>query len=143
MTTTVTAAGASESLTGGSPSRAARTGSPISAGSSAALCTAACALRSRFTGVAVGAGNAFQVELHRSGRIIEVPVDRTVLQAVRDVLPAVAFGCQQGICGACRTVVLAGEPDHRDELLTSTERAAGAMLICVSRARSERLTLDL
>lgn len=97
----------------------------------------------RFTGVAVGAGNAFQVELRRTGRIIAVPADRTVLQAVRDVLPAVAFGCQQGICGACRTVVLAGEPDHRDELLTSTERAAGAMLICVSRARSERLTLDL
>lgn len=97
----------------------------------------------RFAGVAVGAGNAFQVELRRSGHIIEVPADRTVLQAVRDVLPAVASGCEQGICGACRTVVLAGEPDHRDELLTSTERAAGAMLICVSRARSERLTLDL
>ncbi len=97
----------------------------------------------RFTGVAVGAGNAFQVELRRTGCIIEVPADRTVLQAVRDVLPAVAFGCQQGICGACRTVVLAGEPDHRDELLTSVERAAGTMLICVSRSRSERLTLDL
>lgn len=36
-----------------------------------------------------------------------------------------------------------GEADHRDELLTSAERAAGAMLLCVSRARSERLALDL
>jgi ferredoxin-NADP reductase len=73
----------------------------------------------------------------------ELPGDRTVLQAVRDVLPAVAAGCEQGICGACRTTVLAGEPDHRDELLSAAERAAGAMLICVSRARSERLVLDL
>jgi ferredoxin-NADP reductase/DMSO/TMAO reductase YedYZ heme-binding membrane subunit len=97
----------------------------------------------RFTGVAVGGGSSFQVELRRSGLIIDVPADRSILQAVRDVLPAVASGCEQGICGGCRTMVLTGEPDHRDELLGSAERAAGAMLICVSRARSERLTLDL
>ncbi|MDQ5855346.1 MAG: oxidoreductase, partial [Actinomycetota bacterium] len=31
----------------------------------------------------------------------------------------------------------------RDELLSSADRAAGQMLICVSRAHSERLVLDL
>ncbi len=96
-----------------------------------------------FTGTAAGGGAALYVELRRTGRIINVPSDRTVLQAVRDVAPAVSTGCEQGVCGACRTSVLAGEPDHRDKLLSSAERAAGAMLICVSRARSERLTLDL
>jgi ferredoxin len=96
-----------------------------------------------FAGGGPSGGAAFHVELRRTGRVIEVPGDRTVLQAVRDVLPAVAAGCEQGICGACRTTVLAGEPDHRDELLSAAERAAGAMLICVSRARSERLVLDL
>jgi hypothetical protein len=40
--------------------------------------------------------------------------------------------------------VLAGTPDHRDSLLTDEERAAGdVMMICVSRARSDRLVLDL
>jgi ferredoxin-NADP reductase len=97
----------------------------------------------RFTGAASSGGDAFHVELRRTGRIIAVPADRTVLQTIRDVLPTVPSGCEQGICGACRTMVLAGEPDHRDELLSSAERAAGAMLICVSRARSERLILDL
>jgi len=96
-----------------------------------------------FAGGGPTGGAAFHVELRRTGRIIEVPGDRSVLQAVREVLPAVAAGCEQGICGACRTTVLAGEPDHRDEFLSSAERAAGAMLICVSRAFSERLTLDL
>jgi ferredoxin-NADP reductase/DMSO/TMAO reductase YedYZ heme-binding membrane subunit len=96
----------------------------------------------RFTGAASG-GGAFQVELNRTGRVIDVPADRTVLQAVRDVLPSVAYGCEQGLCGGCRTTVLAGEPDHRDELLGNADRAAGAMLICVSRARTERLLLDL
>jgi ferredoxin len=97
----------------------------------------------RFIGTAAGGGAAFTVELHRSGRIISVPADRTVLQAVREILPAVRVGCEQGICGACRTTVLAGRPDHRDDLLSSAERAAGVMLICVSRALTERLTLDL
>jgi ferredoxin-NADP reductase/DMSO/TMAO reductase YedYZ heme-binding membrane subunit len=96
-----------------------------------------------FVGTAASGGAALYVELRRTGRIVNVPADRSVLQAIRDVTPAVSTGCEQGVCGACRTAVLAGEPDHRDRLLSSAERAAGAMLICVSRARSERLTLDL
>jgi ferredoxin-NADP reductase/DMSO/TMAO reductase YedYZ heme-binding membrane subunit len=96
-----------------------------------------------FAGTAARGGAALYVELRRTGRIVNVPTDRSVLQAIRDVTPAVSTGCEQGVCGACRTAVLAGEPDHRDRLLSSAERAAGAMLICVSRARSERLTLDL
>ncbi|MGH3867669.1 MAG: 2Fe-2S iron-sulfur cluster-binding protein [Pseudonocardiaceae bacterium] len=95
------------------------------------------------TGTATGTETALCVELRRTGRVITVPADRTVLQAIRDVVPTVSAGCEQGVCGACRAMVLAGEPDHRDELLSNAERAAGAMLICVSRARSERLTLDL
>jgi ferredoxin-NADP reductase/DMSO/TMAO reductase YedYZ heme-binding membrane subunit len=91
----------------------------------------------------VAGGAPFTVELRRAGHIIDVPADRTLLHAIREVLPNVPAGCEQGVCGACRTMVLAGEPDHRDTLLSSAERAAGVMLICVSRARSERLTLDL
>jgi ferredoxin-NADP reductase/DMSO/TMAO reductase YedYZ heme-binding membrane subunit len=96
-----------------------------------------------FTGGSPTGGAAFHVKLHRTGQVIAVPGDRSVLQAVRDVLPDVPAGCEQGVCGACRTKVLAGEPDHRDNLLSSAERATGAMLICVSRALSEHLILDL
>jgi hypothetical protein len=40
--------------------------------------------------------------------------------------------------------VLEGTPDHRDSVLTEAERAAGdVMMICVSRALSNRLVLDL
>jgi len=40
--------------------------------------------------------------------------------------------------------VLGGEPEHRDAVLTAEERAVGdLMMICVSRCRGERLTLDL
>ena len=48
------------------------------------------------------------------------------------------------ICGTCETCVLAGIPDHRDAVLTGTERAVGdVMMICVSRASGDRLVLDL
>jgi ferredoxin-NADP reductase len=97
----------------------------------------------RFTGVTAAGGAAFQVQLERSQHVLDVPDNRTVLQAVRDIVPGVAVGCEQGICGACRAIILAGEADHRDALLSEAERAAGAMLLCVSRARTKKLTLDL
>lgn len=97
----------------------------------------------RFTGAEPDSGAPVRVELKRSGRVIEVAEHESVLAAVRRALPSVAAGCERGVCGSCRVVVLAGDPQHRDELLSDAERAAGQMLICVSRARGERLTLDL
>ncbi|WP_225097139.1 PDR/VanB family oxidoreductase [Streptomyces sp. CoH27] len=84
----------------------------------------------------------FEVELRRSGRTLTVPADSTVLAAVRRELPDTAYSCEQGFCGTCQQRVLEGEIDHRDELLTDTERA-DSMLICVSRARGDRLVIDM
>ncbi|MDQ8701368.1 PDR/VanB family oxidoreductase [Streptomyces sp. LHD-70] len=97
----------------------------------------------RFTPAAATEGNtAFEVELRRSGTTVAVPADETVLAAVREQLPNVAYSCEQGFCGTCRLRVVAGEVEHRDELLTDEERR-DSMLICVSRARGGRLVLDL
>ena len=86
----------------------------------------------------------FEVELARSGRTVVVPPDKTVLEAVGEVGVEVLSSCRQGICGTCETTVVSGEPDHRDSLLDDAERLAGdCMFICVSRARSDRLVLDL
>lgn len=86
----------------------------------------------------------FQVELARSGVVVDVPVDKRLIEVVREVVPGVAYDCEKGFCGSCETRVLAGEPDHRDEVLSSTERESGqSMIICVSRSCSSRLVLDL
>ncbi|MFJ2702731.1 PDR/VanB family oxidoreductase [Streptomyces sp. NPDC087428] len=85
---------------------------------------------------------AFEVELRRSGRTVRVAAGRSVLAAVRAELPHVPYSCEQGFCGTCQQRVLAGEVDHRDDLLTDSERR-DSMLICVSRCRGERLVLDL
>lgn len=87
-------------------------------------------------------GGAFEVELRRSGRTLSVPADSSVLAAVRAELPNTAYSCEQGFCGTCQQRVLEGEIEHRDELLTDAERG-GSMLICVSRARGERIVLDM
>lgn len=90
----------------------------------------------------VADSGAFEVELHRSGRTVQVAAGQSVLTAVRAELPHVAYSCEQGFCGTCQQRVLEGEIDHRDELLTDDERG-DSMLICVSRCRGGRLVLDL
>jgi ferredoxin-NADP reductase/nitrite reductase/ring-hydroxylating ferredoxin subunit len=86
----------------------------------------------------------FTVELARSGVAVEVAAGRSVLQAIRGVAPRAPSSCEQGWCGTCETRVLDGEPEHRDRVLTDGERERREnMMICVSRASSDRLVLDL
>ncbi|MEU1518166.1 PDR/VanB family oxidoreductase [Streptomyces sp. NPDC005811] len=87
-------------------------------------------------------GRAFEVELRRSGRTLTVPADSSLLTAVRAELPGTPYSCAQGFCGTCVQRVVAGEVDHRDDLLTDAERG-DSMLICVSRAHGARLVLDM
>ena len=85
-----------------------------------------------------------EVVCETAGRVLLVPPGTSILQAVRDAGLEVTPPCADGLCGTCETRVLDGEPDHRDALLTAEERAFGdTMLICVSRARTPRLVLDL
>jgi ferredoxin-NADP reductase len=91
-----------------------------------------------------GLDTAFEVELASSGRVVAVPPDRTVLQALQDAGVPVLSSCRGGTCGTCEVGVLDGVVDHRDRLLTEAERAAhDTMFVCVSRAAGPRLVLDL
>jgi len=86
----------------------------------------------------------FEVELARSGRLIRVSAETSILRAAEAAGVQVLSSCTEGICGTCETAVLGGVPDHRDSLLTPAERAAGdTMMICVSRSATPRLVLDL
>ncbi len=84
------------------------------------------------------------VVLSASGRTVEVPAGTSILSAVRAAGVTAPSSCEGGWCGTCETPVLEGVPEHRDAVLGDEERAAGdTMMICVSRAESERLVLDL
>ncbi|MEH0927270.1 PDR/VanB family oxidoreductase [Micromonospora sp. CPCC 205558] len=100
----------------------------------------------RFTAQAVSGASetTIEVELALSGRTVTVPPGTPILQAVEEAGVQVLSSCREGTCGTCETPVLAGVPEHRDSLLTAQERAAGdTMMICVSRARTPRLVLEL
>lgn len=87
---------------------------------------------------------SFVVELAATGKTIVVGPGQTILEAARDAGAPVEASCEQGVCGACETKVLAGLPDHKDMILSKAERASNrTMMICCSGSLSERLVLDL
>ncbi|SDK36488.1 vanillate O-demethylase ferredoxin subunit [Pseudomonas delhiensis] len=87
---------------------------------------------------------AFEIELSSSGRVLQVPAQKTALEVLLAHGVAIESACEQGICGTCITRVLAGEPDHRDQYLDAAEHARNdSFTPCCSRSRSPRLVLDL
>jgi ferredoxin-NADP reductase len=98
----------------------------------------------RFAAPPVVDGEEFNVRVASTGAAVQVGAEETLLSALQraDIWPP--YSCRQGFCGTCRTRVIDGCVDHRDTLLTDAERAAGMMLVCISRAaKGQRLTLDL
>src|SRR5690242_4581934 len=83
----------------------------------------------------------FKVKLARTGEVLEVSTSRTILEILRDHGLDVPSSCETRICGTCRTKLIAGEPDHRDLVLAEHERK-DTIMICVSRARGEEITID-
>ncbi|MBB1033641.1 oxidoreductase [Dietzia sp. CQ4] len=86
----------------------------------------------------------FEVEFAQSEVTLTIPADRSIVDVADEAGVPIVYSCEEGTCGVCETVVLSGEPDHRDSVLTEQERRSGAtMMICVSRAKSARLVLDV
>lgn len=91
-----------------------------------------------------GPDGPIEVVCARSGVIVGVPADVTILEALEKAGVNVLSSCTEGICGTCVTTVLEGRPDHRDSVLTDEEReASDCITVCVSRALGERLVLDV
>jgi tetrachlorobenzoquinone reductase len=89
-------------------------------------------------------GDALTVRLARSGLTLQVGPEDNILETVLDAGIDVEYSCVEGICDSCRTRVLRGVPDHRDQVLTDQERAEGdTMMICCSRAKGDDIELDL
>ncbi len=87
---------------------------------------------------------AFTIELKRSGLRLDVPADRTILDILEQNGIKVVTSCREGTCRTCETAVCEGGVDHRDYCLTPQEQETGnTMMVCVSRAKGERLVLDL
>lgn len=84
----------------------------------------------------------FKVHLAKSGVTLDVGEHETILDVLRTHGRRVPSSCESGTCGSCRTRLLEGEAEHRDMVLVPEEQSTQIM-VCVSRAKSPELTLDL
>ena len=86
----------------------------------------------------------FEVELKNSGKIYTIPSDRTIFEVLDENGVEITVSCEQGVCGSCMTKVIDGIPEHRDSFLLDSEKKANNIITpCCSRAKSEKLILDL
>ncbi|MBR0971230.1 MULTISPECIES: PDR/VanB family oxidoreductase [Bradyrhizobium] len=86
----------------------------------------------------------FEVEIGSTGQVVTVAADQSIIQALEAAGLDVLYDCRRGDCGICQCAVISGTPDHRDVILSDDEKASNKIMqICVSRAKSERLVLDL
>jgi phthalate 4,5-dioxygenase reductase subunit len=95
---------------------------------------------SKFTGES--AERTFWVKLAKSGLVTEVPPGVSIIDALRKEGVEVPSSCESGTCGTCRTKLLDGIADHRDFVLDEDEQADNIM-ICVSRAKTSQITIEL
>lgn len=87
---------------------------------------------------------SFELVCASSDVSIEVSGTETIITALERSGIKARTSCEMGVCGTCETAVIDGTPDHRDSLLSDEERERGeSMMICVGRALSNRLVLDL
>ncbi|MGA7074836.1 PDR/VanB family oxidoreductase [Bradyrhizobium sp.] len=84
----------------------------------------------------------FEVRLAKTGPTYEVAANVSILDTLRQNGHVLASSCESGTCGTCRCRFTDGEPDHRDLVLSDDEKRHDIM-ICVSRAKSSILTLDI
>lgn len=84
----------------------------------------------------------FTVVLARSGREAIVQPEVGLLSTLENMEADVSVSCAGGICGACRTRWLEGQPIHKDRVLSPQERES-ELIVCVAECASARLVLDL
>jgi ferredoxin-NADP reductase len=78
----------------------------------------------RFAPPPIVAGEPFRLTLRRSGRVIEIPAERSALDVLLEARPATPYSCRQGFCGTCAVPTADG----------------GSMRLCVDRGTT---VLDL
>jgi dimethylamine monooxygenase subunit B len=89
-------------------------------------------------------GKAFTAILARSGRRIAVEESASLLEALEAAGVDPPSQCRGGACGRCETDLLEGEAEHRDVFLADAVKARqNKIMLCVSRAKTDHLVLDL
>ena len=85
---------------------------------------------------------SFEVRLARTGITVPVLPDQSIVRAIELAGHRVPTSCLSGLCGSCKVDYLEGEVEHNDYILSDEEKTR-CLTLCVSRARSPMLVIDL
>lgn len=97
----------------------------------------------RFTPPRPKNASSFQVQLTR-GAEIHVGKDQSLLDALLAAGIKAPYSCRVGRCGTCELNVVEGDVDHFDSFLSEEQqKGQNVILTCVSRAKSEKLVIDI
>jgi glycine betaine monooxygenase B len=87
--------------------------------------------------VAAGA-KVFRIEFTKAKRVIECPEGTFVLTAARRAGLRLPFSCTKGLCGTCKSTLVAGTVDLRHAGgIRQREIDAGMILLCCSKPTSD------
>lgn len=87
---------------------------------------------------------SFTVVLARQNLRCVVESEESILECLERHGVRAASSCREGLCRSCEVTLLSGEVEHRDYVLGDDEQKANkSLMICVSRAKSSELVIDL
>jgi ferredoxin-NADP reductase len=85
-----------------------------------------------------GSSRSFRVEFRNLGVTIGCGADTTVLEAAKAAGLTLPSSCAQGLCGTCKSTLVAGQVDMRHNGgIRPREIASGKVLLCCSRPLSD------
>ena len=86
----------------------------------------------------------FTLKLAKSGKTVTVAEDKSAAEALLDAGIHVDLKCSDGICGVCSCGLISGEVEHRDYVLSKSQRE-NTVILCRSRAveKDGEIVLDL
>jgi len=75
----------------------------------------------------------FTIKLAKSGTTFTVPTDKTAADVLNENGFPIDIKCSDGLCGVCKCGLISGEVEHRDFVLSKSQRETD-LILCQSRA---------
>jgi ferredoxin-NADP reductase/DMSO/TMAO reductase YedYZ heme-binding membrane subunit len=91
----------------------------------------------------VSNGEKAWVRFERSNQLVALSADKTILEMAEDSGVDIPFECRSGICGQCKTRLVAGQVTmDTEDALSAVEKTRGLILACQARALGN-VTVDV
>jgi reductive dehalogenase len=84
----------------------------------------------------------FTLKLARSGKVLEVPAEKSATDVLAENGMAVDVKCSDGICGVCKCGLVSGAVEHRDFVLSRKQRET-TIILCQSRAAESEGVVEI